>query len=161
MLIVDPVFKLTKVGQEIYFEKIINVFKDTNMFEPFEIDWLKEQLTSESDDYQWLIYITKGEVVGASCYGPILKERPGRYDLYWIAVHPFFQCKGIGKKLLKRTEEEAQKDGATHMYIETGSWNSSGNLLYQNSGYKLMGIIEGYYNDNNHKHIWGKRLLTI
>lgn len=160
----DSVINLNKYGQSFFKKEIIELFKKTNVFEPFEIEWLKEMLADDdnystfTDDYQWCIYYDSSKILGASCFGPIMKERPGRYDLYWIAVDPDYQGKGIGKKLLTKTEEKAKNQGASHMYIETGSWNKSGNALYKACGYKLMGILEEYYNETNHKHIWGKKL---
>lgn len=170
MLKTTEIIKLSKFGESLYKNDIISVFKKTNMFEPFEIDWLNEQICGKEEydalrynnnEYHWCIYLNteKGKtIVGASCYGPILKERPGRFDLYWIAVDPDFQGKGIGKILLEQTEYYAKQDGATHMYIETGSFNESGNRLYKAADYKLMGVLEQYYNDTQHKHIWGKKL---
>lgn len=155
---VDPVIYLFAAGQYCYEQKIINLFKKTGVFEPFELEWLCEQLDPNESNYHWCVYLQHNEVLGASCFGPIMKERPGRFDLYWIAVDPDHQGKGIGKKLLTRTEEEAKKLSASHMYIETGSFNEGGNKLYADCGYKLMGVIEQYYNDDNHKHIWGKKL---
>ncbi|WP_123290867.1 GNAT family N-acetyltransferase [Desulfosoma caldarium] len=53
--------------------------------------------------YFFIIAEISGQVVGYTCYGPIVGTA-GRFDLYWIVVHPAYQGRGIGRRLLEETE---------------------------------------------------------
>ena len=59
-----------------------------------------------------------GKLLGYACFGPIPATRSS-YDLYWIAVAPSQQGKGLGAKLLQRSRAPCVESGATQMFLDT------------------------------------------
>ena len=99
---------------------------------------------------------------GFACYGPIpLTE--GVYDLYWIAVDPAAQKKGIGRYLLGYVEREIKKQGGRMLLIETSSQESYGATIrfYEKSGYQLAARIKDFYRIGDDKLVFSKVLIGI
>ena len=85
------------------------------------------------------------EVVAYVCFGPTpLTE--STYDLYWIAVDKSKHRGGVGKRLLKFTEEEIARRGGKLLLIETSSQETYGGTIqfYERTGYALVGKIGGH-----------------
>jgi ribosomal protein S18 acetylase RimI-like enzyme len=99
------------------------------------------------------------EVLGYVSFGPTpLTE--STYDLYWIAVDKSKHRGGVGKKLLKFTEEETVRRGGRMLLIETSSQETYGGTIqfYERSGYALVGKIPDYYKAGDDKLIFAKTL---
>ncbi len=97
------------------------------------------------------------QVLGYTCFGPI----PGTevsYDLYWIAVDPNFQNKGIGGQLLQHTEAEIVHRGGKRIYIETSSrpLYVPTRSFYSHHGYILEGQLKDYYAPGDDKLLYVK-----
>ena len=50
-------------------------------------------------DYHFILAEHYGRLAGYVCYGPI-PCTASSYDIYWIAVHPDMQGKGLGRAVL-------------------------------------------------------------
>src|SRR5712671_461763 len=101
------------------------------------------------------------EVLGYISFGPTpLTE--STYDLYWIAVDKSKHRGGVGKKLMKFTEEETVRRGGRMLLIETSSQETYGGTIqfYERTGYELVGKIKEYYKPGDDKLIFVKRLAT-
>jgi ribosomal protein S18 acetylase RimI-like enzyme len=99
------------------------------------------------------------EVLGYVSFGPTpLTE--STYDLYWIAVDKSKHRGGVGKKLMKFTEEETVRRGGKMLLIETSSQETYGGTIqfYERTGYELVGKIPEYYKPGDDKLIFAKRL---
>jgi ribosomal protein S18 acetylase RimI-like enzyme len=99
------------------------------------------------------------EVLGYVCFGPTpLTE--ATYDLYWIAVDKSKHRGGVGKRLLKFTEEEIVRRGGRLLLIETSSQETYGGTIqfYERTGYELVGRVADYYRAGDDKLIFAKRL---
>ncbi|MEM1919548.1 MAG: ribosomal protein S18-alanine N-acetyltransferase [Desulfurococcaceae archaeon] len=66
-----------------------------------------------------------------------------------IAVDPDFQSRGIGKKLLLKTEEILKEKGVRVVYLEVGVSNYRAINLYLKNGYTPITILEKYYGDED------------
>jgi ribosomal protein S18 acetylase RimI-like enzyme len=88
----------------------------------------------------------KGETMGYSCYGKIPGTK-NSYALYWIAVHDKFRNHGLGKVLLKETENDIFNQGGAGIYVETSSRDqyTSTRAFYAKNGYQLKAQFEDYY----------------
>ena len=105
--------------------------------------------------------VTEGasEVLGYVSFGPTpLTE--STYDLYWIAVDKSKHRGGVGKRLMKFTEEEITRRGGKLLLIETSSQETYGGTIqfYERTGYALVGKIPEYYKPGDDKLIFAKRL---
>jgi ribosomal protein S18 acetylase RimI-like enzyme len=103
----------------------------------------------------------KSEVLGYVCFGPTpLTE--STFDLYWIAVDKSKHRGGVGKRLLKFSEEEVLRRGGKMLLIETSSQETYGGTIqfYERTGYDLVGKIPEYYKPGDDKLIFAKRLVS-
>jgi ribosomal protein S18 acetylase RimI-like enzyme len=103
----------------------------------------------------------KSEVLGYVCFGPTpLTE--STFDLYWIAVDKSKHRGGVGKRLLKFSEEEVVRRGGRMLLIETSSQETYGGTIqfYERTGYELVGKIPEYYKPDDDKLIFAKRLAS-
>ncbi|MFL5572774.1 MAG: GNAT family N-acetyltransferase [Gemmatimonadaceae bacterium] len=99
------------------------------------------------------------EVLGYVCFGPTpLTE--ATYDLYWIAVDKSKHRGGVGKRLMKFTEEEIARRGGRMLLVETSSQETYGGTIqfYEKTGYELVGKIKEYYKPGDDKLILLKKL---
>lgn len=106
-------------------------------------------LVAEEDD----------RVLGYTCYGPI----PGTdasYDLYWIAVHPDAQGRGLGKTLLRESEKQIKAAGGQRVYIETSSREQyvPTRRFYLSCGYLQEALLVDFYRPGDSKVIYSKAL---
>ncbi len=109
--------------------------------------------------YRFLVARDGGETVGYACWGPILGTQSS-VDLYWIAVLPQCQGKGVGKGLLAAAEAWIREEGKTRIYLET-----SGRALYEPTrafylatGYSVATVLEDFYAPGDGKYIFVKVL---
>ena len=113
--------------------------------------YLTYVLETEADDSR--------EVLGYACFGPTpLTE--ATYDLYWIAVDKSKHRGGVGKRLMKFTEDEILRRGGRLLLIETSSQETYGGTIqfYERSGYEAVGKITDYYRAGDDKLIFAKQL---
>ena len=110
----------------------------------------------------YLTYVLEAQtdnpgVLGYVCFGPTpLTE--STYDLYWIAVDKSKHRGGVGKRLLKFTEEEIARRGGKLLLVETSSQETYGGTIqfYERTGYALVGKIKDYYKPDDDKLIFAK-----
>ena len=109
--------------------------------------------------YSFLFADISGHVAGYTCFGEIPCTF-GSFDLYWIAVHPEFQRKGIGESLLKETEKIASSIGCRRIYIETSSRGlyEPTQSFYKRCGYEQEAFLKDYYMPGDGKIIYVKAL---
>ncbi len=101
------------------------------------------------------------EVLGYVSFGPTpLTE--STFDLYWIAVDKSRHRGGVGKKLLRFTEEEVVRRGGRMLLIETSSQETYDGTIqfYERTGYESVGKIPEYYKPGDDKLIFAKRLAA-
>jgi GNAT superfamily N-acetyltransferase len=101
-----------------------------------------------------------GRVLGYACYGTVPLTL-GVYDLYWIAVDPSYQGKGIGRWLIEYVEKDVLKRGGRMILIETSSQETYSNTtrFYERSGYNLAARIRNFYRIGDDKLVFQKELI--
>lgn len=85
-------------------------------------------------------------LAGYVCFGKTpMTERT--YDMYWVAVDPAFQGRGIGARLLDAMAAGVAADGGGGIRVETSSTEAYGTALrfYLNKGFRVVGRIPGFY----------------
>lgn len=145
---------------------IRQLLEATGLFHPPEIDVALEVLDVYLDqpgqtDYLLRTAVVDGRVAGYTCHG-LNSMTAGTVELYWIAVHPFFQGQGIGTMLLENVEEESRRIGARMICSETSSRQDYGPTLafYRSRGYVETARIPGYYAVGDDKIIFVRMLDT-
>ncbi len=145
-------------------QSIRELTASTGFFTDAEIDVAVELveerlLKGESSGYYFLFAECEGRVVGYACFGPI-PCTISSYDLYWIAVHNAFRGKGIGKVLMRKSEETIGSMGGQRVYIETSSrlQYDSTRRFYLACAYEEAAFFADFYAPGDGKVVYLKTL---
>lgn len=102
---------------------LLALAKGIRLFSAEDVTTIKELwdefiTKSETSWYSFIIARNSKEILGFACYGRrALTE--GTWDLYWLGVAQQAQGLGIGKKLLRATEDRVRARGGRLLIIET------------------------------------------
>lgn len=113
----------------------------------------------EQKDYEIFVDEESQILNGYVCIGP----RPmteGTYDLYWIAVNPDVQSKGIGSGLIKFVEKYLEECNGRLIIIETSGKPSyeRERRFYEKNSYRQFVNIKDFYKVGDSLIIYGKYL---
>jgi ribosomal protein S18 acetylase RimI-like enzyme len=99
-----------------------------------------------------------GPLLGYVCFGRAPFTR-GSYDLYWIAVDPAAQGRGVGQALLAGVEVAVREGGGTLLLVDTAG--KPGYLrtraFYAEAGYVEEARIRDYYAPGDDRITFAKR----
>lgn len=146
-------------------DKIKNILVETKNFNDDEIAVAMELIDfylkdPNQKDYEIFADADDNETInGYVCIGP----RPltkGTYDLYWIAVNPNVQSKGIGSGLITYVENYLKQKSARLILIETSGKPSyeKERKFYEKNLYDKLVEIKDFYNEGDSLVIYGKYL---
>ena len=109
--------------------------------------------------YSFIFAETEGRLEAYACFGPI-PGAPGRFDLYWIAVHPTSHRQGLGKAVLERVEAAVLKAGGERIYLDTAGREQYAptRAFYKNCGYREAADMKDYYAVGDSKLVLMKEL---
>jgi ribosomal protein S18 acetylase RimI-like enzyme len=145
-------------------ERVAELLGATQFFSSDEIavgvELVAERLEKgQASGYEFLLAEQERQLVGYTCFGPIPCTR-GSYDLYWIAVHPEWQGRGIGAQLLAQSEQRIVPLGGRRIYIETSArpQYSPTRAFYERCGYRQEALLADFYAPGDDKVIYGKAL---
>jgi ribosomal protein S18 acetylase RimI-like enzyme len=98
-------------------------------------------------------------VLGYVCFGPV-PLTDGTYDLYWIAVDPSTQGRGVGRALLEWSETDVARRHGRLVLIETSSQARYQPTVrfYERCGYSLLARLADFYRPGDDKLVFGKYL---
>jgi ribosomal protein S18 acetylase RimI-like enzyme len=112
------------------------------------------------DDYHIHVAVENtSDVLGYVCFGKTPMTL-STFDLYWIAVYPKAQGKGVGKKLFDFTCERVGAMGGKLIVIETASQPKydATRRFYDKIGCTLEARIKNFYSVGDDKLIYTKHL---
>lgn len=143
---------------------IAAIVRATGRFSPAEVEiaaeLLRERLArGDASGYLVTIAESKGDVLGYTCFGAIPCTRSS-YDLYWIAVDPRVQGRGIGRLLMDEFEQRVLALGGTNVFIDTslrGDYAPT-RAFYERCGYQLEARLADFYGPGDGKAVFSKRL---
>ncbi len=146
-------------------ERIRRLVEITGFFSAEEVI-MAEELVQERlgkgdvSGYHFVIAERYGRLAGYTCFGPIPCTQAS-YDLYWIAVHPEVQGRGMGKRLLVETERRIKAAGGNRVYVDTSQrlQYASTRAFYENNGYRLESVLSDFYAPGDGKVIYCKALI--
>ena len=124
------------------------------------VELVEERLSKgESSGYYFVFAEQGGRVVGYTCFGPI-PCTIASFDLYWIAVHDSCRGQGIGKALMRKSEELIAAMGGTRVYIETSfrAQYVPTRQFYFACGYQEAAVLADFYAPGDGKVIYLKVL---
>jgi GNAT superfamily N-acetyltransferase len=124
------------------------------------VELVQERLTKGASSGYYFLFAEQGErTVGYTCFGPI-PCTIASYALYWIAIHNGFRGKGIGKGLLKKSEQVIAEWGGKRLYVETASREQYDptRRFYLNCDYREEARLNDFYAPGDGKVIYVKAL---
>ena len=144
--------------------KIHHIATATGFFNPAEVD-VAEELVHErltrgpASGYHFILAEHYSRLIGYVCYGPIAGTLSS-YDLYWIAVDPDFQGRGLGAWLVKETEQLVRKAAGTRIYIETSQRGqyAGTRTFYEDKNYRVESVLDHFYRPGEAKVTFCKAL---
>ena len=100
-------------------------------------------------------------LTGFACYGRIPLTQSS-YDLYWIAVAPGAQRKGLGRRLLGLVEQAAVALGGDALYVDTSgrAQYETTRAFYRACGYGEAARLVDFYAPGDDKIVFVKRLTA-
>jgi D-alanine-D-alanine ligase len=107
--------------------------------------------------YHFVFADAGNQTVAYSCFGPVPATKYS-YDLYWIAVHKTLCGQGIGKSLLKKSEQIIREMGGQRIYIETSGralYNPT-RTFYLRCKYREAAVLSDFYAPGDAKYIYVK-----
>jgi GNAT superfamily N-acetyltransferase len=109
--------------------------------------------------YHILVAEVDSTVTGYICYGPTPMTE-GTWDIYWEAVAPGKQGRGIGSALMKSAEKEIVRAKGSLAIVETSSTPlyEKTRDFYLGQGYEVICRIPDFYAPGDDKLILQKRL---
>jgi ribosomal protein S18 acetylase RimI-like enzyme len=114
-----------------------------------------------ASDYRFVLAEDGAELVGYSCFGPVPMTQAS-WDLYWIAVDPAAQARGIGRALLVESERRVAVAGGRRVYVETSSrvQYQPTRAFYERCGYQVGATLADFYAPGDGKVIYLKTLAA-
>ncbi len=133
-------------------ERVLDIIRSTGMFTPDEILVANELVDIYLDrpgqrDYVVVVVEDEdGRVTGYLTYGPT-PLTDGTYDLYWMAVAPEAQGRGLGRELVAWLEKQVAEAGGRLILIETSSQPKyeKTRTFYLGLGYTEASRIPDFY----------------
>ncbi|MBN1783299.1 GNAT family N-acetyltransferase [bacterium] len=145
-------------------EPIRRILIETNHFTENEVGTALELIDAviEKTDSGYCIVVaeeTEKTVVGYGCWGPV-PLTSGTFDIYWIAVSPDCQGKGVGSQILSYMEDQMKSSEGRLILIETSSSGlyQDTRAFYERRGYGLESRIRDFYKPGDDRCIYAKRI---
>lgn len=109
--------------------------------------------------YWFVLAEAKGQLLGYCCFGPIPCTRHS-YDLYWIAVQPDGQGRGLGRLLTQEAERRIGELGGRRIYVDTSgrAQYAPTRAFYERMGYEQASVLEDFYAPGDPKVVYCKAL---
>ncbi len=145
-------------------QRVRRLAESTGFFSRAEVD-VAEELVLEriskgaASGYHFVFLDANGQTAGYACYGPV-PMTASAFDLYWIAVAPDSQGKGLGRLILLETERLIHQAGGATVYAETSGRTqyASTRAFYERMGFRVASVLEDFYAPGDNKVIYAKTL---
>lgn len=89
----------------------------------------------------------------------LIRSIAGECEILTIGISPAKRRSGLGRVLLKGSEDQARHRGSKRMILEVSVSNAPAQALYKASGYRQIGIRKAYYRDGSAAQVLAKDLV--
>ncbi len=145
-------------------DRVRRLTESTGFFSCSEVDVAVELVQEglakeEASGYRFVMAEQFGRLVGYTCFGPIPCTRSS-FDIYWIAVHPDMQRRGLGRHLMRHTEQRIRREGGSRIYLDTSQREqyAATRAFYERLGYRLESVLPDFYGPGDDKAVYCKVL---
>jgi ribosomal protein S18 acetylase RimI-like enzyme len=142
--------------------RVRSLVATTGFFNAAEVelaaDLVTERLTKGvRSGYNFVLAERGANLVGFACYGPIYGTQ-GAFELFWIAVAPEEQGRGLGAQVYARAEVAMAKAGAKQIYADTSSSDRYAGTrgFYQSMGFREGARLADFYAPGDGKIVYVK-----
>jgi ribosomal protein S18 acetylase RimI-like enzyme len=145
-------------------ERVRALVARTGFFNAAEIelaaDLVSERVARDTrSGYHFVLAERCSALLAFACYGLIYGTRES-FELYWIAVAPEEQGRGLGREIYARAEAAMREAGAGRVYADT---SSSERYVPTRGFYRRLGFVEqahlpDFYAPGDGKFIYVKAL---
>ena len=117
-----------------YFKEMINLWKNTKGIGLNEKDDSKKSIKIFLERNKNTCFVAE---INNEIIGTIMGGSDGRRGhIYHLMVKPEYRKKGIGKKLLEKTEKGFKKEGIRKIFLVAFKENKRGNKFWDDNGYR-------------------------
>jgi len=111
--------------------------------------------------YDFLFAEVDGVTVGYACYG-LNEMTVNSWELYWIAVDPARQGKGIGRTIMNEVHGRIARAGGGRICLDTSGRDEyePTRAFYLANGYRIVANLEDYYAPGDAKLILQKDIAA-
>ncbi|HTX20874.1 MAG TPA: GNAT family N-acetyltransferase [Candidatus Aquilonibacter sp.] len=109
----------------------------------YALDTMRDEILSQGIRYDRLL--ASSELAGFAAHGPTEQEMV--FKLHKIYLHPDWQGRGLGSRLLQHCEQQARAAGARRLILSVNKRNVKAIAAYQRNGFV---IAESVVNDIGH-----------
>jgi len=142
-----------------------DILRATGLFTEEEVSIALELIDSElgpgpGEGYLFAVAEDEdGAPLGYACWGRV-PMTDATFDLYWIAVEPRKQGRGVGRALLDHVEAFVRSAGGRLIIVETAGKPSYAGTraFYERTGYPEVARLPDFYRDGDDKVLHVKRL---
>jgi ribosomal protein S18 acetylase RimI-like enzyme len=115
----------------------------------------------EQGDYQFVGAYDDERLMGYACFGPT-PSTDGTYDLYWLAVDPAAQGRGVGRAMLAEVERLLGARGARLLVAETSGRPdyAATRAFYLATGYVEGARVKDFYAPADDRIMLHRRLTA-
>jgi ribosomal protein S18 acetylase RimI-like enzyme len=144
-------------------EPVAELLGRIETFSPVEVacalELIDAALKPNEQDYQVLVAVRDGKVMGYVCYGPTPMTE-GTFDLYWIASDPQVRGQGVGAALVSAMEGDLRRRKGRLIRVETSAMEAYGPTrgFYQAMQYREEARFRDFYKVGEDLIILAKRL---
>lgn len=143
-------------------ERVRALVAGTGFFNAAEIE-LAADLVAERlakglrSGYHFILAERGTDLVGFACYGPIYGTRDS-FELFWIAVLPDEQRRGLGAQVYARAEAAMAEAGAKRIYADTSSSERYAGTrgFYRRMGFREAARLPDFYAPGDGKIVYVK-----
>lgn len=146
--------------------RVRSLVASTGFFNAAEVetasDLVTERLTKGiRSGYSFVLAERGANLVAFACYGPIPGTQAS-FELFWIAIAPEEQKKGLGAQVYARAEAAMVKASAKHIYADTSSSDRYADTrgFYQRMGFREGSRLPDFYAPGDGKIVFVKDLAA-
>jgi ribosomal protein S18 acetylase RimI-like enzyme len=143
---------------------VIEILERTRFFRPGEIIVARELLDAAVRDapggeYQSFVALVDGNVTGWICFGPTACTL-GTFDIYWVAVDPAAQRRGLGKAMTDYVTDIIKRRSGRMIAVDTSGTDryAPTRRFYEKLGFTRAATVTEFYAPGDDKIIYIKRL---